>query len=115
MRKTLKFLHTLATIGFVGALTALIVLHLSLPEPTELQRFAAVRIAMGAMAEWILLPSMGLVLVSGLLSMAVTPAFQEAPELGATLGPEWGSFWVLLLVGVANVVLGIWRPRFKRQ
>jgi uncharacterized membrane protein len=157
MRKLLKFLHTLATIGFVGALGALIVLHLSLPEPSELQRFAAVRIAMGALAEWVLLPSMGLVLVSGLLAMAVTPAFQEAgwvwaklatgilvfegtlayvqapmeraaqrarlalegglpaPELGATLGPEWGSFWVLLLVGVANVALGIWRPRFTRS
>lgn len=154
MRKATKFLHTMAAIGFTGGLAALIVLHLSLPAPTELQQFAALRIAMGAVAEWILLPSTLLVLVSGLLSMAVTPAFQnqgwalaklasgilifegtlvyvqgpmekaadraraalagELPvaELGATLQPEWSSFWIIMAVAVANVVLGVWRPRF---
>lgn len=157
MRKTLKFLHTLAAIGFMGALAALIVMHASLPEPTELEQFAALRTAMGAVAKWLLLPSMGLVLVSGLLALIPTPAFQEAgwvwaklatgilifegtlayvqgpmeaaadrarraldgelavAELGRTLQPEWGSFWVILAVATANVVLGVWRPRFLRR
>ena len=156
MRKTLKFLHTLAAIGFTGGLASLLVLHASLPDPAELQPFAALRMAQGAIAQWILFPSMGLVLISGLLAMAVTPSFQDrawvwakvatgilvfegtlayvqAPmeraatrarlalsgefpvtELGATLRPEWGSFWVMLGVGLANVVLGVWRPRFFR-
>ncbi|MEJ2540096.1 MAG: hypothetical protein P8188_09020 [Gemmatimonadota bacterium] len=155
MRKTLKFLHTMAAIGFTGGLAALLVLHSRLPEPSELEQFATLRLAMGAVAQWILFPSMGLVLVSGLLAMAVTPSFQDrawvwaklatgilvfegtlayvqAPmeraaaraqraldgeipwtELGATLRPEWGSFWVILGVAVANVVLGVWRPRFS--
>lgn len=155
MRKFLKFLHTMGTVGFAGALIALIILHASLPEPAELERFATLRIAMGNVAKWLLLPSMGLVLCSGLLSIGITPAFQNAgwawaklatgalvfegtlayvqgpmeraarqaqealggafPEagLGATLGPEWGSFWVMLGVAVLNVVLGIWRPRFS--
>jgi hypothetical protein len=154
MRKLLKFLHTMAAIGFTGGLASLLVLHASLPDPVELEPFAALRMAQGAVAQWILFPSMGLVLVSGLLAMAVTPSFQDrawvwaklatgilvfegtlayvqAPmeraagrarmalsveipvtELGATLRPEWSSFWVMLCVGVANVVLGVWRPRF---
>jgi uncharacterized membrane protein len=154
MRKFLKFLHTLAAIGFTGGLASLLVLHACLPDPAELQPFAALRMAQGAIAQWILFPSMGLVLISGLLAMAVTPSFQDrawvwakvatgilvfegtlayvqAPmeraadrarlalsgeipvtELGATLRPEWGSFWVMLGVGLANVVLGVWRPRF---
>ena len=157
MRKLLKFLHTMASIGYTGGLASLLVLHAALPDPGELESFAALRMAQGAVAQWILFPSMGLVLISGLLAMAVTPSFQDrawvwakvatgivvfegtlayvqAPmeraagraalalngefpvsELGATLRPEWGSFWVMLAVAVANVVLGIWRPRFFRN
>lgn len=157
IRKTLKFLHTLGAIGFTGAIGALIVLHALLPDPTELERFAALRGAMGAVARWLLLPSMGLVVVSGLLAMAASRAYQNAgwvwakllsgilvfegtlvylqapmeraarraeealrgefpvAELAATLGAEWGSFWILGGVAVANVVLGVWRPRFSRK
>ena len=35
--------------------------------------------------------------------------------LGRTLDAEWNSLWLLLAVAVANVVLGIWRPRFVRR
>jgi O-antigen/teichoic acid export membrane protein len=28
---------------------------------------------------------------------------------------HWGALWVLLILAVANVVLGIWRPRFRRK
>ena len=156
LRKAIKLLHTLAAIGFIGALAALLVLHAALPSPAEVERFATLRVAMGAVAQWLLLPSMGLVITSGLLSMAVTPAYQNAgwvwakllsgilifegtlvyvqapmeraaergraaleggvpvAELGGTLGPEWGSFWIIGAVGVVNVVLGIWRPRLVR-
>ena len=156
MRKTLKFLHTMASIGFAGGLAALIVLHGALPEPVELERFATLRTAMSAISKWIVTPSTLLVLVSGLLSMAVVPAYQSAgwvwakllsgiivfegtliyvlgpmeragrqaraalagefdvALLGATLEPELTSFWVILAVAVANVVLGVWRPRFSK-
>ena len=152
----MKFLHTMAAIGFTGGLGSLLVLQASLPDPSELEAFAALRMAQDAVAQWILFPSMGLVLISGLLAMAITPSFQDrawvwaklatgilvfegtlayiqAPmdrgatrarmalrgefpvaDLGATLGPEWTSFWVMMGVGVVNVILEVWRPRFFR-
>ena len=33
--------------------------------------------------------------------------------LAASLGPERNTLWVLLAVSVANVVLGVWRPRLR--
>jgi hypothetical protein len=156
MRKTLKFLHTLGAIGYTGAAATLLVLHAQLPAPENLDSFAALRLAMGAIAERILLPSIALVLVSGLFAMAFNRAFHNAgwawlkllfgvlvfestlvyvqapmqraalnaraaldgelavSELGASLGPEWGSLWVILAIGLFNVVLGVWRPKGRR-
>lgn len=37
-----------------------------------------------------------------------------AASLGESLEAERNSLWVLLAVGAANVVLGVWRPRFTR-
>lgn len=153
----MKFLHTMAAIGFTGGLGSLLVLQATLPDPSELESFAALRMAQDAVSQWILFPSMGLVLISGLLAMAITPSFQDrawvwaklatgilvfegtlayidAPmdraatrarmalsgefpvaDLGATLRPEWTSFWVMMGIGVVNVILGVWRPRFFRS
>ncbi len=153
LRSTIKFLHTMGAVGFIGAIAALLILHASLPEPTDLERFTILRTAMGNVAKWLLLPSMATVVCSGLLSMAVVSAYQSAgwawakllsgiiilegtlvyvqapmeraaeraaaalagetpvAELGVTLQPEWGSFWVIGGVAVANVALGVWRPR----
>jgi hypothetical protein len=158
MRKTSKFLHEMASFGFLGAISAFLVIHTILPDPAvDLERFAALRVAMGAIAKWILFPSLMLVLVSGLLSMIVVPSYQtagwalaklasgvvvfegtlvavQAPmrraaerataalagefpveELGATLSNEWVSFWLVGGLAVANVVLGVWRPRLRRR
>jgi hypothetical protein len=35
--------------------------------------------------------------------------------LAQSLGAERNTLWVLLALSVANVVLGIWRPRFSRK
>ncbi len=160
MRRLLKFLHEIGSIGFLGAIAALLVLHASLPEPSELERFETLRGAMASVAQWRPLPSMALVVLSGLLSMAVVPAFHSADwawaklvtgllvlevtvaaiqapidraaeqaraalagelpltelaALGARQGPEWGSLWFVGAIAVANVVLGVWRPRFERR
>jgi len=142
----------MGAVGFIGAIAALLILHASLPEPTDLERFAILRSAMGNVAKWLLLPSMAAVVCSGLVSMAVVSAYQSAgwawakllsgivilegtlvyvqapmeraaeraaaalagdlpvSALGTTLQPEWGSFWVIGGVAVANVALGVWRP-----
>ena len=141
----------------MGAMAVLIVIASLLPEPTELLTYAAYRGIMGTIAEWLILPSLGLVLVSGLFSMALTkayinagwvwvklasgilvfkgvlisvqsPAVQEADlsaqvlagtldpaSLGQRLSEEWIVLWVMMAVAAANVLLGIWRPKFSSK
>lgn len=152
MRKATKFLHTVGSLGYAGSLATLVILHGALPAPDDVERFTALRIVMGSVARWLVFPSMILILVSGLFSMAITPAFQNAgwvwaklatgilvfegtlvtvqspmergaerarqalagelplAELGA-LQTHTGAMWILLGVALANVALGVWRPR----
>lgn len=46
--------------------------------------------------------------------LSARAAAGEVPitELSVSLGAERMSLWILLAVATANVVLGIWRPRF---
>ena len=90
MRRLLKFLHSLGAIGLTGALAAQIVLLSRLPAPQSLPEYTALRGAMGALAEWVLLPSLAITLVSGLLAMSMTHAFHNA-----------GWAWAKLALGVS--------------
>ena len=156
MRRLLKFLHTMGAIGLMGAMAALLVMMSVAPPPSSLSGYAPMRGAMGAVSTFIFFPSLALVLIAGLLSIAVTRAFhsagwawlklatgisifeggfvyvqgpmqQEAEQsalalagkvdpatLGATLSAERTTLWVLLAIATLNVVLGVWRPRFRR-
>jgi uncharacterized membrane protein len=89
LRWTLKFLHTLGAIGFMGAMACLLVLLAFAPEPSSLSEYAMLRAAMGGVAKWVYLPSLMLTLIAGLLSIAFTPGFHNA-----------GWAWVKLLSGV---------------
>ena len=153
MRRLLKFLHTMGAIGLMGAMACLLVLLNFTPAPASLAEYARMRAAMGAIATWVFLPSLGLTLIAGLLAIAVNRAYHNAGWAGVKavtgiLMFEWGfvaiqgplqqeaelsaralvgeidsamlaglltaernSLWILLAVGTANVVLGIWRPR----
>jgi hypothetical protein len=154
MRRLLKFLHTLSTIGFAGGLAAYMLVLTAAPDVESLSEYAALRASLVPVTKWLLMPSMLIVLVSGLLAMAATPGFINAPwvwvkalsgilvfeaGLSAIDGPiraaaaasaravageidaatlaglvrdEWGAWWALLGLAVANVALAIWRPRF---
>jgi uncharacterized membrane protein len=156
MRFVLKFLHTMGAIGMMGAMAALGVMLLYAPPATALAEYAALRTAMGAVATWVFMPSLGVTLIAGLLAIAASPAFhnagwawvkaasgillfesgfvgvlgpmqREAADsakalagtfdpalLGAGLGAERMTIWILLAVSVANVVLGVWRPGLVR-
>ena len=157
MRKAMKFLHTAGAVGITGAVAAHLVLLTALPELTTLAEAAALRAGILAVATWLLLPSLVLVLVSGLLAIAAHPQFGNAgwvwvkvalglaifeatlvsvqrpatrnleytldamagtispEELAGMLHSEWGPLWVILAICIANIVLGIWRPRLTRR
>ena len=156
MQRLMKFLHVMGAIGMIGALAAILVVHASLPPATDVDAYVQMREVLDDLARYLLFPSLGLVLFSGLMSMSLGKFFTGAPwawaklalgvvmfegtlfavqgpmqreaelarrvmegsadaaELGLSLQSEWGSVWVILLVAVANVVLGVWRPRFQR-
>ena len=155
LRRLLKFLHTLGAAGLTGAIAALAVVMIMAPASVGAVGYVPIMVAMAKTAAWIIGPSMVLTVVSGLLAMAVTPAFYDAGWVwlkAATgllvlegglhvLGPlqeeakrgvgalaggsdpasvarlftaESGTLWVLLGVSVANIALGVWRPRMPK-
>jgi hypothetical protein len=157
LRRFLKFSHTIGAIGMMGGLACLLALLWFAPPPSSPEGYAAARAGMGAVAKWVFMPSLGLTLIAGLLSIAATPAFHnmgwpwvkaatgillfESGFVGV-LGPiqaeaersakvmaggadvagsalaftgERNILIVLLLLSVANVVLGVWRPRLVRR
>lgn len=89
MRKFLKFLHTIGGIGLTGALFVQLLMLGNMPPVEQLPEYATARGQMGLVAQWLLFPSLAMVLVSGLLSMAWTDAFHGA-----------GWVWMKLALGV---------------
>jgi hypothetical protein len=88
MQRVLKALHELAAIGVLGSLACCLVLAATAPTHS-LIGFAAVRAGIAAITHWILVPSLALVLVSGLLAIALNKAYHDA---------AWA--WVKALLGI---------------
>jgi len=152
--KSLKILHTLGAIGFTGAVAVHLILLGLAPEPTTaIEEYAVIRGSIAAIGNWLLLPSMAVVFLSGLISMALYTGFRQAGWVwikgilsfsifSATLAFIHGNavqvaaaaeaaaagrigvdeiprnvhneplvLWVVLIICIANVVLGVWRPR----
>jgi len=86
-RKTLKILHEFGAVGVLGALAACIVLIATAPRDS-LVEYAAVRHGIAALTQWLLVPALAVVLISGLLSIAATEAYIHAgwPWLKAISG-----------------------------
>lgn len=78
MKRLTKFLHTLSAIGLSGGIAAYIILLSTAPEPQSLEAYAAVRHGIERIASWMLLPSLVIVICSGLLSLAVHRPFMNA-------------------------------------
>jgi hypothetical protein len=85
----MKFMHVMGAIGLMGAMACLLVLLSFTPSPASLSEYALMRAAMGGIATWIFLPSLGLTLVAGLLAIGFNRAYQNA-----------GWAWAKLLSGV---------------
>lgn len=88
-RRSLKALHEIAALGVGGGLAACLVIGITadVASPAE---FVAARQAIAAIARYVLLPSLALVLITGLLAIAATRAFHDA-----------GWAWVKALLGLS--------------
>ncbi len=156
-RKTMKALHTLGAIGMAGGIAAMMLMMNAAPEPAASADYLAVRVAVYDVSRTLILPSMALVFLSGLLSMAAYFPFQNAlwvwlklgagflifesmlatidaparkavdavnaamagdiasADLPTRIQDAWGAWWALLTLAALNVVLAVWRPRFKSK
>ena len=73
----------------MGALSSMLVMLSVAPPPSSIAGYAVIRGAMGAIAAWIFLPSLGLTLVAGLLAIGLNRGFHNA-----------GWAWVKLATGI---------------
>jgi hypothetical protein len=87
-RRIFKILHEIGAVGVLGALAACVVLVATAPTDS-LVAYAALRQSIAALSKWMLVPSLLLVMVSGLLSMIATRAFLDT-----------GWVWVKALLGL---------------
>lgn len=87
-RRLIKALHEFGAIGTMGSLVVCLAIVIATPaEPTA--GYAAVRAALAVVARWLLLPSLILVLASGMLAMMANRAFMDA-----------GWAWLKTLMGI---------------
>ena len=89
LRKLIKILHEIGAIGVVGSFAACIVLAAKAP-PLPLIAYAAARQQIAVIAQWLLVPSLAMVLISGLLAIAANKAYIDA-----------GWAWLKALLGVS--------------
>ena len=89
MRRLMKFLHTTGAIGYAGGIAAYMIIVSYGPEPSPTQDYASFRAALAFVSGWLILPSMLVLLTSGLLAMAVHHPFQNM-----------GWVWVKAITGL---------------
>jgi hypothetical protein len=89
LRRLLKFLHEIGAVGVMGSLAACLVLIATAPK-TSWVAYAAVRQGVAAITQWLLVPSLALVLISGLLAIAANTSYANA---------AWA--WVKALLGIS--------------
>lgn len=88
-RRSLKALHEISAIGVGGGFAACLVIGLT-ASTTSIVEFAAARQAIAAIARYVLMPSLAVVLITGMLSIAATRAFHDA-----------GWAWAKALLGLS--------------
>jgi hypothetical protein len=92
LRLGAKALHDIAAIGFGGGLAACLVINLT-ANRAAFPEFAAARQVFAAIAQQVLIPSMAVVVVSGLIAMMATRGYQDA-----------GWAWVKAALGLSVFV-----------
>ncbi len=90
LRKSLKTLHEIGAIGTMGAFAASIVLLAAAPTDSPVA-FAAVMQGIAALSKWLMVPSLAIVLISGMLAIAASEAYKNA---------AWA--WMKALLGIGT-------------
>jgi len=90
LRQLLKFLHEIGAVGTMGSFAACIVLLATAPTQS-LVAHAAVLEGIASITKWLLVPSLAMVLISGLLAIAATESYKNA---------AWA--WVKALLGIGT-------------
>lgn len=88
-RRSLKALHEIGALGLGGGLAACLVINVAASR-TSADGFIAGRAAFDTIAQNVLFPSLGLVILSGLLSIGATRGYHDA-----------GWAWVKALLGIS--------------
>ena len=96
LRRTLKFLHTLGAAGFIGGMAALAVVLIAAPATTGQAGSIPWIGVMAEIVAWIIAPSMIVTVISGLLAIAVNPAYYDA-----------GWVWVKAATGILILEGGV--------
>ncbi len=90
----MKLLHVVGAVGIAGGLAAFMLILTHGPAPDAIDAYATVRRSAAIVSSWIIVPGMGLTLISGLLALAVHRPFRRA---------RW--VWVKTASGLAIVAL----------
>lgn len=89
MGKTIKFLHSAASCGLLGGFAAYALVLALAPQQTP-QQYADMRRIISLAADVLIIPSLGVALVTGLVAMMVNRVYQER---------RW--VWLKALLGLA--------------
>jgi hypothetical protein len=92
LRLTAKALHDIASIAFGGGLAACLVINLMANRMSPAD-FATSRQVFAAISQYILIPSVAVVVASGLIAMMATRGYQDA-----------GWAWVKAVLGISLLV-----------
>ncbi len=88
LKKPMKALHELGAIGVTGSFATCLILFMTAPR-NSLNAYAVTCQAIATIAQWLLVPSLALVLVTGLLAMILNSVYLEA-----------GWAWLKALLGI---------------
>lgn len=94
-RLSMKALHEIGSFGFGGGLLACLVINLAADRAVAAE-FAAARELFAAIAGYVLIPSMGMVVLSGLFALAATRGYMSA---------RWAWLKALLGLGLFEATL----------
>jgi uncharacterized membrane protein len=89
LRRAAKFLHEVASIGFGGGLAVCLLINVSAKRALP-DEFMAARHVYASVAQYIVIPSMVIVVASGLIALAATRGFMDS-----------GWAWVKALLGLS--------------